>query len=132
MLSPELVMEYPSLGWCPFRIERHDFQAGCILQLGKDTLCYSQDVRPLIRQGNHYFCPLLNFTLSSKTYHEIELLLAPLLKVQDEHNTGINVWPMLYGWSNPKYEAVTIQGKELQKLSVLVREELEKIIYNLT
>ncbi len=121
-----------NMGWCPFRIERYDFQAGCVLQLGKDALCYSQDIRPLIKHGDQFFCPLLRFKLSKKTYHEIELLLAPLLKVQDEHNTGVNVWPMLVGWANPKYEAITIQGKELQKLSTQVREELEEIIYNLT
>ncbi len=119
-------------GFCPFRIEKSNFQAGCVLQLGKETLCYTQDARPLISQEKQYFCPRLSFNLSREIYEEIDLLVAPMLAIQDEENTGINIWPLVTGVANPKYEAITNKGKQMQKISSHLKEELQEIVLELT
>ncbi len=119
-------------GFCPFRIEKGSFQAGCVLQLGKETLCYTQDARPLINQENQYFCPRLNFNLSRETYEEIDVLVTPVLAIQDEENTGINIWPLVTGVANPKYEAITNKGKQMQKISSHLKDELQEIVLELT
>ena len=118
--------------FCPFRILVGDFQAGCVAQMGKDSLCYSQDVRPLLPQNNHFFCPLMNITISNETYQYLERILTPLLEIQDVENTGISIWPLLssnsFIW---KHRAITDEGKEMEALIVKLREILEEIIFNL-
>jgi len=121
-------------GFCPFRVEKRDYRAGCALRLGKGALCYTQEIRPLIRQSGastYFYCPLLRFTLSREIYQDIELFAADILKIQDEEATGINLWPMLLGMANPKNKSVTGAGKEMEKLSSHVREKLEEIVFNL-
>ncbi|MFX0122346.1 MAG: hypothetical protein ACFFAE_01830 [Candidatus Hodarchaeota archaeon] len=118
--------------FCPFRILVADYQAGCVAQMGKDTLCYSQDARPLLRQNSHYFCPLMNITISNEIYQYLERILTPILEIQDEESTGISVWPLLssnsFIW---KHRAITEKGKEMEKLIEKLRYILEEIIFNL-
>lgn len=119
-------------GFCPFRVEKRNFQAGCVLQMGLETLCYSQDIYPLIGRDSEYYCPLLKISISSKTYEEIERIIHPILMIQDAENTSINLWPLLTGVATPQNLAKTKKGKELQKLSGRVKEELQEIIFELS
>ncbi|UCG04539.1 MAG: hypothetical protein JSW11_11255 [Candidatus Heimdallarchaeota archaeon] len=118
--------------FCPFRILVGDFQAGCVAQMGKDSLCFSQDARPLLPQNNHFFCPLTNIRISNEIHQHLERILAPLLEIQDEENTGISVWPLLssnsFIW---KQRAITEEGKEMEEQIKKLREILEEIIFNL-
>lgn len=125
-------MKFLERGFCPFRIEKSNFQAGCVLQLGKESLCYTQDARPLVSKGNQFFCPKLIFNLSKEIYNEIEKLITPILAIQDEENTGINIWPLVTGVANPKYQAITNKGKKMQKISLHLKDELQEIVLELT
>ncbi len=121
-------------GFCPFRVEKSDFHAGCVLRIGQTTLCYTQDIRPLLRRGTNpeeYYCPLIKISLDCKIYHDFEKLLSPLLQVQDEQNTAINIWPMLSGWADPKHKATSAEGQEISQLSAQVKQTLENIVYDL-
>lgn len=128
-------------GFCPFRVAKPNFQAGCVLQLGKDTFCYTRDQRPLIRREKtqeeyYYTCPLVTkLELSSETYEEIDKIVSLFLIIQDEHELTINLWPIFCRSSKittPKKESVTVKGKEIQQLSQKVRDELQEIVLNLT
>jgi hypothetical protein len=120
-------------GYCPFRIEVADFQAGCKLRLGMQSLCFSQDAKPLIRNPGQdsYYCPLHNFSLSNETYKEIYSLVKSILVIQDEESTSINIWPMLAGISNTKVKSVTAGGLKMVQLSQKVRDRLDEIVYEL-
>jgi hypothetical protein len=122
-------------GYCPFRIEKRDWQAGCVLRMGKTALCYTQDLRPLLRRNdapNEYHCPLIKCSIDTNTYKGIEQVLAPLLQIQDEENTAINIWPMLKGWAESKHEATSEIGREIVRLSSQVKATLEEILYDLS
>ena len=122
-------------GFCPFRVEKDNFQAGCVLRMGKTALCYTQDTRPLLQTTSapdEFSCPLLKVSISTETYREIEEVLSPLLMIQDEQNTAINLWPMLSGWSNPKHQATSYKGQELIQMSIHLRKTLENIVVELT
>ncbi|MFX0122345.1 MAG: hypothetical protein ACFFAE_01825 [Candidatus Hodarchaeota archaeon] len=129
-------------GFCPFRVAKPGFQAGCVLQLGKDAFCYTRDQRPLIRretgrQQNHYYtCPLVTkLYLSSETYKVIHEIVSSILIVQDEHELTMNLWPIFCRDSKitfPTKELITDKGKEISQLSKRVREELQEIVLNLT
>ena len=132
-------MNLDPCGFCPSRIEKRNFQAGCVLIIGKDSLCYSQDIRPLfvmkeIQSGEKiYHCPLLKFHITEKTYKEIEQILDPILAIQDEENIGINLWPIFSDQSkitNPIITLKTKKGRQMMKLSNHVREELQQIVLN--
>lgn len=132
-------MEYlAERGVCPFRVKTANYQPGCVLQMGKESLCYTQDIRPLLynkgkNEEVHYFCPLLTkVTLSVETYKEIENLIESVLPIQDREEICINLWPMLSGIAKMKNKASTAKGKEIQSLSRKVRDELENIILNLS
>ncbi|MFX0151920.1 MAG: hypothetical protein ACFFAJ_14115 [Candidatus Hodarchaeota archaeon] len=102
--------------------------------MGKESLCYTQDIRPLVQRVDSpdaYYCPLLKFTLSNDAYEEISSLVEFILAIQDEESTGINLWPMLSGISNPKKKSVTTRGIRMEHLSQKVRDRLEKIVYEL-
>lgn len=127
-------MEILKQGFCPFRIEVGMHLAGCKLRMGKESLCYTQDIRPLVQRVDSpdaYYCPLLKFTLSNDAYEEISSLVEFILAIQDEESTGINLWPMLSGISNPKKKSVTTRGIRMEHLSQKVRDRLEKIVYEL-
>jgi hypothetical protein len=79
-----------------------------------------------------YQCPVLHFALSESTYEEIESIVKQILKIQDEENTALNLWPMLSGVANPRHKSITPEGKGMQQLSKKVRDELEQIIYDLS
>jgi hypothetical protein len=122
-------------GYCPFRVEKDNFQAGCVLRMGQASLCYTQDCRPLLQTASasdEFSCPLLKVSIGIDTYKEIEEVLAPLLMIQDEQNTAINLWPMLSGWSNPKHQATSEKGQELVQMSVHLRETLKNIVVELS
>ncbi len=125
-----LIME--KQGFCPFRIEKRNFQAGCVLQMGVETLCYTQDIYALISRDSEYYCPLLKINISKATYSEIEEIVKPILMIQDIENTSINLWPLLTGVASPQHLAKTEKGKKMQNLSERVRSELEDIILELT
>jgi hypothetical protein len=121
--------------FCPFRILIGDFQAGCVAQMGKDSLCYSQDPRPLLPQNNnsnHFFCPLLNIKISKEINEYLERILTPILDIQDEENTAISIWPLLssnsFIW---KHRSITDGGKEMEELIEKLRRILEEIIFDL-
>ncbi|MFX0173047.1 MAG: hypothetical protein ACFE9L_14135 [Candidatus Hodarchaeota archaeon] len=102
--------------------------------MGKEALCYTQDVRPLVQRADSpdaYYCPLLKFSLSNDAYEEISSLVEFILAIQDEESTGINLWPMLSGISNPKKKSITTGGIQMEHLSQKVRDQLEKIVYEL-
>ena len=126
-------------GYCPFRVAKPNFQPGCVLQMKKESLCYTRDNRPLMlrkteKEQKEYYCPLVNFTLSNDTYTEINGIVESILVVQDEQETCINLWPVFCQKSkitNPKEKPVTIKGKEIQQLSKKVRDLLQEIVLNL-
>jgi hypothetical protein len=119
-------------GFCPFRVESSNhFQAGCVLRMAQAALCYTQDVRPLLCRTTHpeeYYCPLIKFSLERKLYDELESVLAPLLLVQDEQNTAINIWPMIKGWANSKEKARSAEGQRIVRISTHVKETLEELV----
>ncbi|MFX1334974.1 MAG: hypothetical protein ACFFAM_11105 [Promethearchaeota archaeon] len=119
--------------FCPFRTLLNDFQAGCVVQMGKDTLCYSQDARPLLYQNDHCYCPFIDFSISSNNCQDLERILAPILEIQDEESTGFSVWPLLsknsFIW---KHKSVTNEGKEMEKLIENLRNDLEEVIFNIS
>jgi hypothetical protein len=122
-------------GFCPFRVEKSNFHAGCVLRIGQTTLCYTQDARPLLRRESNpdqYYCPLIKLTLDCKIYNDFEKLISPLLQIQDEENTAINIWPMLSGWADSKHKATSAEGQEIAQLSVQIKETLENIVYDLS
>ncbi|MHA1940157.1 MAG: hypothetical protein ACW97P_00360 [Candidatus Hodarchaeales archaeon] len=122
-------------GYCPFRIEKRNWQAGCVLRLGETALCYTQDVRPLLKRNevpNEYYCPLIKCSIDNDTYQEIKQVLAPLLQIQDEQNTAINIWPMLKGWAEPKHEVSTETGREIVRKSSQIKATLEEILFDLS
>jgi hypothetical protein len=126
-------MQILSLGYCPFRVEVSNFKAGCVLQMGNESTCYTQDVKPLIQRAetDNYFCPLIKFELPIDIYNAISRLIEPLLTIQDHENTGINVWPMVKGISTMKNKATTPEGKEIERISQKVKDALEKIVLDL-
>ncbi len=125
-------MQLLKQGFCPYRIQVDDFQAGCVLlRSAQAALCYTQDVRPLLQlttASDEYYCPLIKFSIDNETYEEIEQILAPLLLVQDEQNTAINIWPMLKGWANSKDKATSALGRRIVELSIHVKETLEELV----
>ena len=128
-------MEILERGFCPFRVEKSNFHAGCVLRIGQTTLCYSQDVRPLLRRTSdpdEYYCPLIKCSIDNNTYNEFEQVLSPLLQIQDEENTAINIWPMLSGWADPKNEVTSNEGRMIVQLSNQVKQALENIVYDLS
>ena len=126
-------MQVLSLGWCPFRVETSNFKAGCVLRMGNESTCYTQDSKPLIQRvdTDDYFCPLIKFELSKDIYIAITRLIKPLLTIQDDENTGINVLPLIKGISQMKHKATTPEGKEIEIISRKVKDELEKIVFDL-
>ena len=132
LVSSMQILEH---GFCPFRVEKSNFHAGCVLRIGQTTLCYTQDVRPLLRRSsdpNEYYCPLIKVSIDNKIYDEFKQVLSPLLQIQDEQNTAINIWPMLKGWADPKHEVTSNEGREIVQLSLHVKQALENIVYDLS
>ncbi len=125
-------MSTENLGFCPFRIQKRNFESGCVLQLGKDALCYSQDLKPLQQTHDGMHCPLLEFSVSMEIYECIEQLITPIMFIQDEQEIAMNLWPILTGMAKPKINATSEEGRELQERSQKLRGELEKIICDKT
>lgn len=125
-------LSYNDRGFCPFRVQKLEFRAGCVLKLGKEVLCYTQDLHPLLCNDGRCFCPEMQFKLSTATYKEIESFVNSILNIQDEENTATNLWTMITGMSNPKNKAKTMKGKKLVQVSKKVRKELDEIVLNLT
>ncbi|MFX1516798.1 MAG: hypothetical protein ACFFC6_10835 [Promethearchaeota archaeon] len=142
MAEIDVIMIAEKRGFCPFRVAKPGFQAGCVLQLGKDAFCYTRDQRPLIQheiEGPEeylYTCPLVTkLKLSRETYKEIEQVVSTILIVQDEHELTMNLWPIFCRDSKitfPTKKLVTDKGKEISLLSKRVREELQDIVLDLT
>jgi hypothetical protein len=75
MFQTKIMMQILDQGFCPFRIEVGYSEPGCKLRLGKDSLCYTSDSRPLLHcpdTSRAYYCPLIKFALSKETYKEIK------------------------------------------------------------
>lgn len=124
-------MQVLSQGFCPFRVEVSDFQAGCVLRMGTESTCFTQDIKPLLSQDEGYFCLLLKFNLSQEMYLAIERLIELVLTIQDSENTGINIWPIVKGLSKMKYQATTPEGKEIEEICQKIKAELEEIVLDL-
>ena len=78
--------------YCPFRVQTPDHQAGCTLQLGLDAKCYTQEKRPLRWKNNFYICLIINIRITIEIFNQLEILLDPLMRMQDEYEIAINVW----------------------------------------
>ena len=117
--------------YCPFRVQTHDHQAGCTLQFGKTIKCYTQERRPLLRKENFFVCPKTGIHIDFKTFKQLEALLNPLMRIQDEYEIAINVWPTLKGIANPKNTAKTLMGNDLIGLARQIEDDLSEIILEL-
>ena len=126
-------MQILSQGFCPFRVEVSSFQAGCVLLMGNESTCYTQDIKPLIQKkgSKDYFCPLQKFNLSQEIYLVIEQLVETILAIQDSENTGINIWPMVKGIGQMKHKATTPEGKKIEKMVKQIKFELDQIVMDL-
>lgn len=117
--------------YCPFRVQTHDHQAGCTLQLGKTIKCYTQERRPLLRKENFFVCPKTGIRINFKCFNQLETLLNPLMRIQDEYEIAINVWPTLQGIANPKNTAETLMGNDMVGLARQIENDLSEIILEL-
>ncbi len=121
-------MQIKERGICPFRVHTDKQMGGCVLQMGRETLCYSQDTHPLMYQNDHYSCPLLSrLTLSVETYINVERMIEYVSSFQDTRETYMNLWPLLSGIAKMK-DARTEKGKEIEQLSKKVKKQLEEIV----
>ena len=117
--------------YCPFRVQTHDHQAGCTLQVGKAINCYTQERRPLLRKEKWFTCPKTGIHIDFKTFNQLETLLNPLMRIQDEFEIAINVWPTLKGIANPRNTAETLMGNDIIGLARQIEDELSEIILEL-
>jgi hypothetical protein len=124
-------MSSNSRSYCPFRVQTHDHQAGCTLQFGKNINCYTQERRPLLKKGNFFVCPKTGIQIDFKTFNQLETLLNPLMRIQDEYEIAINVWPTLKGIANPRNTAETLMGNDMVGLAKQIESELSEIILEL-
>lgn len=122
----------PLRSYCPFRVEVSEHLPGCVLQKGKESLCYSTDHKPLVlRDDEVFYCLLLpQVGLSKETISEVEQLVQYIFTIQDQESTTINLWPMLTGIANSKNRATTPNGKVMEELAEKVRKDLEEIIFD--
>ena len=118
-------------GYCPFRVQTESYEAGCSLQYGTSTNCYSQGVRPLIFHEEQFFCPKMMIKIDLETYNMVETLIKPLLKMQDEDEISMNLRPVILGLSHPKINAETILGNDLVVMARKVAKSLEEIVFNM-
>ena len=124
-------MSLKTNSFCPFRVQTPDHQAGCTLQFGLDTKCYTQESQPLIRRDDFFICPKIGIHISFKTFYQLEALLNPLMRMQDEYEIAINVWPTLKGIANPRNAAETLLGNDIVELAKHIQDELSEIILEL-
>jgi hypothetical protein len=114
--------------YCPFRIQTPDHQAGCTLRFGLNSRCYTQEKRPLIRKNNYFVCPILDIHISIELFNQLELFLKPILRIQDEFEISINVWPTLKGVANSLGTAESLGGLTAVKSAKFLQEMLDEII----
>lgn len=117
--------------YCPFRIQTHDHQAGCTLRFGKTNRCYTQENRPLWLKDGFYVCPIEGIKIDLLTFSQLESIINPLTKIQDEFELAINVWPTLKGIADPRNEAKTIMGNDLVELARQIETEMSRVILEL-
>ena len=117
--------------YCPFRIQTYDHQAGCTLKFGKTNRCYTQENRPLIRKKNTFVCPIMGVKIGFLAFNRLESIFNPLVKIQDEYELAINVWPTLKGIAHPKNRADTLMGNDLVDLARQIEFEISEIILEL-
>lgn len=117
--------------YCPFRVQTHNHQAGCTLQFGKTIECYTQERRPLLRKKDFFVCPKTGIHFAFKLFNQLETLLNPLMRIQDEYEIAINVWPTLKGIANPKNAADTLMGNNMIDLARQIENKLSEIILEL-
>ncbi len=120
-------MDEPFNSYCPFRVQTPDHQAGCTLILGLNARCYTQEERPLMRKYNYFFCPILNIRLSIELYNQLELFLEPILRIQDEFEIAINIWPTLKGLAST-LNAESRVGVNLVKSAKIIQNALDEIV----
>ena len=121
-----------SQSFCPFRVQTPDHQAGCTLQLGLNATCYTQERRPLIKKNNYFICPILGIHLDLELFNKLETFLEPILKIQDEFEIAINVWPTHKGIANSLTTAESLSGINIVKLAKSIQEALSEIILEQT
>ena len=117
-----------SNSFCPFRVQTPDHQAGCTLILGLNARCYTQERRPLIRKHNFFICPILGIHLGLKLYDQLEIFLNPILRIQDEFEISINIWPTLKGIANSQGTVESHSGMNLVGMAQMIQESLNEII----
>ncbi len=115
-------------GFCPFRVQTPDHQAGCTLLFGLNARCYTQEKRPLIRRNNDFICPIMSIHLSLNVYDQLEHFLEPILRIQDEFEIAINIWPTLKGLASSFYNAESHHGVNLVELAKIIQDALDEIV----
>jgi hypothetical protein len=121
-----------SQSFCPFRVQTPDHRAGCTLQLGLNATCYTQEKRPLIKKNNCFICPILGIHLNLELFNRLETFLEPILKIQDEFEIAINVWPTLKGIANSLPTAESHSGINIVNLAKYIQDALNEIILEQT
>jgi len=71
----------------------------------------------------------MNIHIDFEAFNHLETLLNPLMRIQDEYEIAINVWPTLKGIANPKNTATTLLGNDLVELAKQIEDELSEIIF---
>lgn len=127
----EKVMSSTTRSYCPFRIQTHDHQAGCTLKFGKTNRCYTQENRPLLLKRNFFVCPITGVKIGFLAFNRLESIFNPLIRIQDEYELAINVWPTLKGIAHPKNRADTLMGTDMVNLARQVEAEVSNIILEL-
>ena len=120
-----------SRSFCPFRVQTPDHQAGCTLQLGVTVKCYTQQNQPLIRRGDCFICPIVGIHLDLELFSHLKIFLEPILRIQDEYEISINIWPMLKGIAESPSPSETLVGIHMVKLAISISEALNEIILEL-
>ena len=117
-----------SFSFCPFRVQTNDHQAGCTLQLSTTIRCYTQELRPLLRDNDFFQCPQTGIKIDLKTSNQLEFLLTPLLRVQDEFEIAINIWPTVKGIASPLSRVESSVGADMVKIAKEIRNSITEII----
>jgi hypothetical protein len=117
--------------YCPFRVQTDNHQAGCTLQFGKTIDCYTQERRPLLRKKDFFMCPKTGIKIAITLFKQLETLMSPLMRIQDEYEIAINVWPTIKGIANPKNITQTLMGADMVDLARKIDHTLAEIIFEL-
>lgn len=75
-------------GFCLFRVQKSELRVGCILILGRETFCYTQESQPLLSKDRKYFCPEMQFKISAATYKGLESFINSIYNNKEKEILG--------------------------------------------